>query len=226
MSQCRRVDVAKNSCSLVTFYSISLSFFFFPERPLIRRPMHSSVKSRRSSGPGTLCETAEEVWVGFFWRSRRLAFEHECFAVRYIPSATKRVSSPKAGRPCSCFYHIKHPLPFCIFASKHAPNSIMPLPFVPPIVRKSRLGGGGGATGALGSTLLEAVLELAVDGLQVLHAARAGGLSSLGLLAPVDCGNMLVDVQGRSHALAMSIVFVAGGRRVVCDVHFLTLALG
>lgn len=136
MSQCRRVDVAKNSCSLVTFYSISLSFFFFPERPLIRRPMHSSVKSRRSSGPGTLCDTAEEVWVGFFfsWRSRRLAFEHECFAVRYIPSATKRVSSPKAGRPCSCFYHIKHPLPFCIFASKHAPNSIMPLPFVPPIV--------------------------------------------------------------------------------------------
>lgn len=92
--------------------------------------------------------------------------------------------------------------------------------------RKSRLGGGGGATGALGGTLLEAVLELAVDGLQVLHAARAGGLSSLGLLAPVDCGNMLVDVHGRSHALAMSIVFVAGGRRVVCDVHFLTLALG
>lgn len=42
-----------------------------------------------------------------------------------------------------------------------------------------------GATGTLGSALLEAVAELPVDGLEVPHAAGAGGLSPLGLLGPV-----------------------------------------
>ncbi len=43
------------------------------------------------------------------------------------------------------------------------------------------------ATGALGSADLEAVLEAAVDVPKVRGSAGSGGLSSLGLLAPVDC---------------------------------------
>lgn len=69
-------------------------------------------------------------------------------------------------------------------------------------------------TGVLGGAFLEAVLELAVDGLQVLHAAGAGGLSPLGLLAPVDCGNPLVLFLGASDALAMVVHVSVGGRRV------------
>ena len=53
----------------------------------------------------------------------------------------------------------------------------------------------GGALGALGSASLESVAELAVDGLEVSHAAGTGGLPSLGLLAPVDCP-MLIFVLG------------------------------
>ena len=53
----------------------------------------------------------------------------------------------------------------------------------------------GGALGALGSASLESVAELAVDGLEVSHAAATGGLSSLGLLAPVVCP-MLIFVLG------------------------------
>lgn len=45
---------------------------------------------------------------------------------------------------------------------------------------------GGWAMGTLGNTGLEAVLEFAVDGLEVTHATGAGGLTALGLLAPVD----------------------------------------
>ena len=68
----------------------------------------------------------------------------------------------------------------------------MPLPSVPPIcTEKSRLSGLD-AAGTLGGTALEAVGELAVDGLEVLHAAGTSGLSPLGLLAPVVCGRMLV----------------------------------
>lgn len=44
-----------------------------------------------------------------------------------------------------------------------------------------------GATGALGGTGLEAVLEAAVDVTQGAHAAAASGLAALGLLTPVDC---------------------------------------
>jgi hypothetical protein len=39
---------------------------------------------------------------------------------------------------------------------------------------------------------LEAVLELSWYLLQGTHASTAGGLSPLGLLAPVDCGTALV----------------------------------
>lgn len=41
------------------------------------------------------------------------------------------------------------------------------------------------ATGALGGASLETILEFAVDGLEVTHAAGAGGLAALGLFAPV-----------------------------------------
>jgi hypothetical protein len=51
-----------------------------------------------------------------------------------------------------------------------------------------RLGGGvGGTLGALGGAGAEAVAELARDELECAHAAGTGGLSSLGLLTPVDC---------------------------------------
>jgi hypothetical protein len=53
----------------------------------------------------------------------------------------------------------------------------------------------GGALGALRGASLESVAELAVDGLEVSHAAGTGGLPSLGLLAPVDCP-MLIFVLG------------------------------
>ena len=43
------------------------------------------------------------------------------------------------------------------------------------------------ATGALRSADLETVLEAAVDVPKVRGSSGTGGLSSLGLLAPVDC---------------------------------------
>lgn len=46
-----------------------------------------------------------------------------------------------------------------------------------------------GTTGALGDTNAEAVLEALVNVLEVPHTAAAGGLSSLGLLTPVDCNS-------------------------------------
>jgi hypothetical protein len=45
----------------------------------------------------------------------------------------------------------------------------------------------GSTPGTLGSTGLEAVLELASNGAEVPHAASTGGLSSLSLLGPVVC---------------------------------------
>ena len=45
---------------------------------------------------------------------------------------------------------------------------------------------GGRALGASGSASAESVGELAVDGLEVTHAAGTSGLPALGLLAPVD----------------------------------------
>jgi hypothetical protein len=64
-----------------------------------------------------------------------------------------------------------------------------------------------GATGALGSTGLEAVREAAVDVTEGAHAAGAGGLAALGLLAPVVLAGLssrvaavgagrLLDVEG------------------------------
>jgi len=47
--------------------------------------------------------------------------------------------------------------------------------------------GGLGALGAGGGASAETVGELAVDGLEVAHAAGTGGLPALSLLAPVDC---------------------------------------
>ena len=161
------------------------------------------------------------------WRSRRLvlAFEHECFAVRYIPSATER-SRPQGLVGLASRFSVpsaRRPL------HQSSKNSIMPLPSVPPIcTEKSRLSGLD-ATGTLGGTALEAVGELAVDGLEVLHAAGTSGLSPLGLLAPVVCGGMLVLVLHSFSAVAMRCrwsVQVSVGWREVCDVHFLTLALG
>jgi len=49
-------------------------------------------------------------------------------------------------------------------------------------------GGGGGAPGTGGNASAEAVAETTGDVLEVAHAAGTGGLPSLGLLAPVDCG--------------------------------------
>ena len=46
---------------------------------------------------------------------------------------------------------------------------------------------GRGTAGALGDTDLEAVLETLVNVPDVGHTATASGLSSLGLLTPVDC---------------------------------------
>lgn len=70
----------------------------------------------------------------------------------------------------------------------------MILPFHPrfrlvePIV--SRLRGSGWALGSGWRTRSETVGEPAGDGLEVSHAAGTGGLPSLGLLAPVDCGRV------------------------------------
>lgn len=47
-----------------------------------------------------------------------------------------------------------------------------------------------GTAGTLGSANLEAVREATVDVSEVLHTAGASGLTSLGLLAPVDCSKV------------------------------------
>ena len=95
----------------------------------------------------------------------------------------------------------------------------MPLPSVPPIcTEKSRLSGLD-AAGTLGGTALEAVGELAVDGLEVTHAAGAGGLPALGLLAPVDCA-ALVAGPGRMECLSLRV------EQRGIHVHFLVLAAG
>lgn len=53
--------------------------------------------------------------------------------------------------------------------------------------------GGSGARcrtfGTLGDADTEAIVESSGDVLEVLHASGTGGLSSLGLLGPVVCGN-------------------------------------
>jgi hypothetical protein len=55
----------------------------------------------------------------------------------------------------------------------------------------------GGALGTLGRASLESVAELAVDGLEVSHAAGTSGLPSLGLLAPVDCPMLIFALGAR-----------------------------
>lgn len=68
-------------------------------------------------------------------------------------------------------------------------SPLIPFPASPKTKTRRQIGkylSGLGATGALGGTGLEAVLEAAVDETQGAHAARAGGLAALGLLTPVD----------------------------------------
>ena len=76
-----------------------------------------------------------------------------------------------------------------------------------------------GALGAGGGTGAETVGELAVDGLEVTHAAGAGGLPALGLLAPVDCA-ALVAGPGRMECLSLRV------EQRGIHVHFLVLAAG
>jgi hypothetical protein len=57
----------------------------------------------------------------------------------------------------------------------------------------SYLCGGSRTPGALGGALLEAVGEFARDELEGSHASGAGGLSPLGLLAPVVCRLDMLD---------------------------------
>ena len=78
----------------------------------------------------------------------------------------------------------------------------MPGPVIPALLQPPRTNetatvgnnlGALGALGALGGADLEAVVEAAVDLLEVAHSAGTGGLSALGLLAPVDCRTKLVS---------------------------------
>ena len=69
-------------------------------------------------------------------------------------------------------------------------------------------------------TSLEAVLDLAGDGLEVTHASGAGGLPSLGLLGPVVCATVSLHF---SMPVAIRSGIASG---VQVDVHPLTLAAG
>jgi hypothetical protein len=72
---------------------------------------------------------------------------------------------------------------------------------------------GSGALGTSGRSDAESVAELAVDGLEVSHAAGTGGLPSLGLLAPVDC------------CVSILVLYHTGRARWV-NVHLRVLAAG
>lgn len=74
--------------------------------------------------------------------------------------------------------------------ASNPPNSNRPSSCTTPIPHVSchLCGGGLGTTGTLWLALLETVAELAGDELEGAHAAASGGLSPLGLLAPVVCG--------------------------------------
>lgn len=73
-----------------------------------------------------------------------------------------------------------------------------------------------GALGASRGASAEAVGELAVDGLEVAHAAGTGGLPAHSLLAPVDCAVLVASPLTVSHA----------ARKARGYVHFLVLAAG
>lgn len=68
-------------------------------------------------------------------------------------------------------------------------------------------GGGLGTTGTLGCALLEAVAELAGNELEGAHAAGAGGLSPLRLLAPVVCGGCI-----STRAMSVGVFEIRVGR--------------
>lgn len=138
-----------------------------------------------------------------------MASEHECFAVRYIPSATEHYRPQGLAGVALAFLSVQAPaalLHLCLKSTKlhHAPSECPPISH-----REGRLGLD--TLGALGGALLEAVAELAVDGLEVLHAAGTGGLSSLGLLAPVVCGSMLVMILGLDVCMSRRVVQVSVG---------------
>jgi len=110
------------------------------------------------------------------------------FAVRYIPSATEHCR-PQGLAGLALLRSIQAPTALCQKLRKlhHALAEWSTILHI-----EGRLVVLLDTASALGSTGLEAVAELAGDGLQVLHAAGTGGLSPLGLLAPVVCSGMLV----------------------------------
>lgn len=94
-------------------------------------------------------------------------------------------------------FPVQAPTALCIVASKLQKLHHAPAECSTNLHREGRLSALD-ATGTLGRAGLETVGELAVDGLEVLHAAGTSGLSPLGLLAPVVCGGMLVVFQSRA----------------------------
>ena len=139
------------------------------------------------------------------------------------PPATER-NRPQGLVGLVSAFSSKRPPPFCTVASKLQKLHHAPAEGSANLHRKGRLSSLG-ATGTLGGAGLEAVLELAVDGLEVGHAAGASGLPSLGLLAPVDCFNALVLYSCRFEVESV-VVQVSERWRVDRDIHFLTEALG
>ena len=113
-------------------------------------------------------------------------------------------------RPMPCNTILVNPYPYILIAPVR-------VDFIPPSTpgssrfRYTRDLCGLGALGAGGGTGAETVGELAVDGLEVTHAAGAGGLPALGLLAPVELpglgsrvaargAGVLLDVEGATTA--------------------------
>lgn len=81
-----------------------------------------------------------------------------------------------------------------------ASRAVLPTPSNPAC----RLGGGL-SLGASGGAGAETVGELAGDGLEVPHAAGTGGLSALGLLAPVVLAGLSSRVAARSAGVLLDV---------------------
>ena len=137
-------------------------------------------------------------------------------------------------RPMPCNTILVNPYPYILIAPVRVdfiPPSTTPGFF--PLSLHTRDLCGLGALGAGGGTGAETVGELAVDGLEVTHAAGAGGLPALGLLAPVDCAALVsrglggwdvclsvgVEQRGRSRTLpGLGSRVAARGAGVLLDV--------
>jgi hypothetical protein len=121
-------------------------------------------------------------------------------------------------RPMPCNTILVNPYPYILIAPVR-------VDFIPPSTpgssrfRYTRDLCGLGALGAGSGTGAETVGELAVDGLEVTHAAGAGGLPALGLLAPVDCA-ALVARPWRMECLSVRVEQRGN------HIHFLVLAAG